>query len=148
MLILSHLLRVFDEDGATLGVERAFSDAIGRVTLRGGDAGDVALDGNGAANTLRTAVGASSAADARGILAARGRDGAAVDEDIAADAIATDGVSATNTCTKLATSGRDVGRAAYLDAVSAGTVFAAADACAELTARGRDGAAGAGDFAA
>ena len=65
MLILRHLRRVFDEDGAAFGVERAFSDAIvGRVTLRGDDAGDVALDGDGAANTLRTAIGASSAADA------------------------------------------------------------------------------------
>lgn len=150
MLVLRHVRTILDGDGAAFGVERAFSDAIvASVPLRGDDAGDGSLDSDGAANTQRADVVAPSAADARGILAARGLDGGrAVDEDIAAGAITTDGVSAADARSILAARGCDVGRAAYLDAVRAGPVFATADACSMRAARGHDGAAGDGDFAA
>ena len=104
MLVLRHVRTILDGDGAAGGVERvAFSDAIvASVPLRGDDAGDGSLDSDGAANTQRADVVAPSAADARGILAARGLDGGrAADEDIATGAITTDGVSAADACTVL-----------------------------------------------
>ena len=100
-------------------------------------AGDAAGDGD----ACELAV--PSAADARSILAAFGRDCAAADGDIAACAI----ITAADARAIKITRGRD-GAAADGDIAAGATIITAADARAINITRGRDGAAADGDISA
>ena len=82
-------------------------------------------------------------ADARSIVTASGRDGAAVDGDVAARGIVVGAADARSPQTAI---GRD-GAAANDDVAAIGS-FAAADARSIVTSSGRDGAATDGDVAA
>ncbi len=101
-------------------------------------------DGAVAADADVAARSLPARADARAVIAARGRDGAVAAD---ADVAARGAVAAADARAAIGGLGRDAGRAADGDAAARGAI-SAADGRTAIAAVGRDGAAGDGDIAA